>query len=164
MLRYSSFSIKRTDSVQYHTLRGKIFVILRPFFKKFKKVFPGIKIHNYFCDTVPLKACAKVLGNSCWLCSIEWLPTVSYCPEIDSPQYHTARRFPHKFGCLTPRSMILWGDWLGAVSYWAESCFGGFFSPDGMMLRGVMLLYLFTLSTDGFCSHCIFWFQWDRDV
>ena len=29
---------------------------------------------------------------------------------VDSGQYHTAQNFPLKFGCLTPRSIILRGD------------------------------------------------------
>ena len=32
--------------------------------------FSRIRIHIYFCDTVPLKACVKVLRNCSTLCSM----------------------------------------------------------------------------------------------
>ena len=54
----------------------------------------------YFCDTVPLKACANILRIGCWLPGF----------MSDSPGSHSPGR-------LTQRSMIPSRDWLSAVQY-----------------------------------------------
>ena len=56
-------------------------------------LFRRIRIHIYFCDTVPLKACVKVLRNGL-------TPLSLILQGIDSEQYHSAGR-------LTQCSMIL---------------------------------------------------------
>ena len=58
---------KKTDSRQYHTvLRGVKKNLILELFSKNEKCSPFIswmKIHIYFCDTAPVKACANVLRN-----------------------------------------------------------------------------------------------------
>ena len=82
-----------------------------------------------FYDIVPLKACAKVLRSGHWLRAV-------YCAELDSGPYHTARSFPLKFCCLTPRKMILRGTWLCMELDSAQYDTAQNLTPRSIILRG----------------------------
>ena len=90
--KYSNFNCEKTD------LPAKKKFCLRTVLQKYKmQPFNGkIRIHFYFCATVPLKACAKVLRNGCWLPSPQGIYAVWYPREIDSAQYDTLGRFLRK--------------------------------------------------------------------
>ena len=123
--------------------------------------------HIYFCDTVPLKAFAKVLGNGCWLPRVlrsdsprgiipleDWLAGVCYPSELDLRWCATLGRYDEKFGSMTP-----WVWYSGEIDspgyhtparlnpcsmilYPRESCFGGFFiDSPGYDTQQIMLLY-----------------------
>ena len=106
-----------------------------------------IRNHIYFCDTVPLKACSKVLRKGCWLPGVlsdpgeldspgmwprgdmmkslvPWLPGVWYPGEIDSPD-------------IIPRQ-----DWLRTVWYPGESCFYTAFFGKTWLFYSLYLLNL----------------------
>ena len=61
---------------------------------KMKSFLSRIRIHIYFCDTVPLKACVKVLRNGSTPRSIilwgDLLSALPYWGETDSAQYDAA--------------------------------------------------------------------------
>ena len=86
---------EKTDSPGYDTPVSKTIFILELFSKMKILLFNSrIWIHIYFCDTVSLKACAKVYKEMAIDSPGSWVTLRSWYPgEIDSAQYDTPGRF-----------------------------------------------------------------------
>ena len=113
--------LKKNDSPQYHTAGSQRFIILELFSKneKCSPFISRIRIHIYYCNTVPLKF-AKVLRNGCWLPGV-----MSDSPQyftagrltLISVQYHTAGRFLRKIRNLNQNQKYLYPLFSGPGSF-----------------------------------------------